>query len=284
MSRGDRARVVKIDGAPGVGKTTRLEQAVLDERDNGRSITDVYYITFARSGREESALALAEAYPDIQMEDVRSRAKTFHGVAYTTCAQNDLFENPDVQIITQRDDEHVFKQFCQRRGLRYVGESGNVLKKIRNGEDLSAAGDRLFAVAQWLTLKQYPPEQYHRAPQDLPCSGQRAVELLEEWDQFKRTARGLRMFEHHDYVEEAIERRYVPDRRNTGSTNSGATAARSTPCTSLATPSSRSTRSGQRNRCTSKRRTWTAPRCSKRVGGARRRSLTPRMRCCRRVR
>jgi len=207
----DRARVVKIDGAPRVGKTTRLEEAVLDERDNGRSITDVYYVTFARSGREESALALAEAYPDVKMEDVRSRAKTFHGVAYTTCAQNDLFENPDVQIITQRDDEHVYKQFCQQRGIRYVGESGNVLKKIRNGEDLSAAGDRLFAVSQWLTLKQLPADQNHRAPQDLPWPGNRAPTLLKEWDQFKRTARGLRMFEHHDYVEEAIERRYVPD-------------------------------------------------------------------------
>ncbi len=207
---GTRAQVTKIDGAPGVGKTTRLQKAVVDERANGRGLADLYYVTFARSGREESIRALSEAFPDADEEEVSSAAKTFHGVTFGACARADLFDDTDRQIITQRSDEQVYREFAQTHGLRFVGESGNILKKIRNGNDLSAPGDRLFAVSSWLTLKQYPPEEYHRAPQELPFDGTTAVRLLNEWDDWKRNHYALRRFEHQDYVEEAIRENLTP--------------------------------------------------------------------------
>lgn len=206
----DHAEVIKIDGAPGVGKTTKLQEYVAEERAAGRNLTDLYYLTFARASREDSAEALSEVFPDTDPEDVRKRAKTFHGAALTACLYADVFTDLNRQLITQRQDSQYFEEFCQRHGLQYVGEKGNVLKKIRNGDDLEGVGDRLFAVENWLALKQYDVSEYHRAPQTLPWCPDRAEELLRAWRDFKRTFDDLPLFEHHDYVNTAIEQELTP--------------------------------------------------------------------------
>ncbi len=86
--------IIRVDGAPGVGKSTRLFEFVEEEKESGKSLSDLYYLTFTRSGREESATKLAEVFPTADQEDLMKRAKTFHGAAWVACAINGLSGRP----------------------------------------------------------------------------------------------------------------------------------------------------------------------------------------------
>jgi len=44
--------VVRISGAPGCGKTTRLIEHVAEERDAGADLGDIHYVTFRRDAPE----------------------------------------------------------------------------------------------------------------------------------------------------------------------------------------------------------------------------------------
>jgi superfamily I DNA/RNA helicase len=202
--------VHRIDGAPGVGKTHTLREYIKDERDSGRSYIDMYYLTFSRSGVEDAEQALLDVFEGKDSDDVEKHARTLHSLALSVCAQAGVFDDFGEQIITQRQDEDFYRGFCDRRGLTYSGPARNHLKAMRDGEDLEAPGDKLFAINDWLTLKQYPPRRYHEAPQDVKWSHETATELLEAWDGYKR-GHGLRRFEHADYVDEAIQQGFTPD-------------------------------------------------------------------------
>jgi len=202
--------VHRIDGAPGVGKTHTLQEYVEDERDSGRSPWDVYYLTFSRSGVEDAEEALLDVYQQADADDVRGRARTLHSLSLSVCSQANVFEDLNQQIVTQRQNEQFYRTFCDGHGLTYTGPGRNQLKAMRNGETLEGTGDKLFAINDWLTLKQYPPERYNEAPQEVSWTRETAVDLLEAWDGYKR-GHAPRRFEHADYIDEAIERQLVPD-------------------------------------------------------------------------
>jgi len=204
--------VIKIDGAPGVGKSTRLFEYVKEEKDDGRSLSDLYYLTFTRSGREESATRLGEIYPRADNEDLLKRAKTFHGAAWVACALDGLWEDPNEQIIQPSTDGEVYEAFCDRFGLTYGGES-NALKALRDGEDIDGAGDALFAKNDWLQLTRRDFTDHHLAPTSMSLDYERITDLLNAWSEFKETGRpgrDLPIYEHADYVDVAIERGLTP--------------------------------------------------------------------------
>lgn len=204
--------VIRIDGAPGVGKSTRLFELVEEEKEGGRDLTDLYYLTFTRSGREESATKLGEVFPTADREDLMKRAKTFHGAAWVACALDDLWEDPNEQIIQQTTDEEVFRDFCDTNGLSYAGES-NTLKAIRDGEEVEGAGDALFAKNDWLKLTRRHPEDHHLAPTSMGLGHERVTGLLRGWEDYKMRGRAeasLPLYEHADYVDEAIRRELTP--------------------------------------------------------------------------
>jgi len=208
------AEVYKLSGAPGVGKTSRLFDLVREERERGTKLTDLYYLTFARSARSESQAELCEVFADtdIKEDDIKKRAKTFHGATWVACAGNDLWEDPGKQIIQPSTDEHEYRTFCNRVGLKYAGKT-DALRAERDGEDVSGNGDRLFAISDWLSLTCRPPEDHHLAPTSLPLDHTRAVDLLREWEEYKRNGGaggGLPRYEHTDYVDVALERDYRP--------------------------------------------------------------------------
>lgn len=204
--------IIRVDGAPGVGKSTRLFEFVEEEKEGGRSLTDLYYLTFTRSGREESATKLGEVFPTADQGDLMKRAKTFHGAAWVACAINGLWEDPNEQIIQPTTDEEVFRDFCDANGLSYAGES-NTLKAIRDGEEVDGAGDALFAKNDWLKLTRRPPEDHHMAPTSMALDHERVTGLLRGWEDYKLRGRpdaSLPLYEHADYVDEAVRRDWAP--------------------------------------------------------------------------
>lgn len=203
-------RVIKLDGAPGVGKTTKLFDYVSEEAEAGASLGEIYYLTFARSGRQESKERLADVFPDEDLDDVRKRAKTFHGATWVACAVNDVWEEPWQQVIQRGSDSDIYQDFCDRHGLSFSDESKNELEAARDGQDIEGNGNRLFAINDWLKLNRMEPAKHARAPVSLGLSHERTVNLLEAWDEFKRESREFRLFEHADYVDEAIQYELVP--------------------------------------------------------------------------
>ena len=205
----NRAEVVRLDGAPGVGKTTRLFELVEEEKERGTALSELYYLTFARSGRSESADRLAEVYESADLSDIKKRAKTFHGAACVASLIGGVLDDVGVQVIQRGLDDGVYRQFATSKGMSYTGEK-DVLRAAGDGKEPEGYADTLFAINDYLTLTRKPPEKYHHAPVNLPLPRDRVVSLLEAWDEFKRGARDARLFEHGDYVDEAIEQTLLP--------------------------------------------------------------------------
>lgn len=211
------AEVIKIDGAPGVGKSHSLLEAVEKETRSGLALNDFYYLTFTRSGREDTEESLLDLFPDADSEDVMARARTFHGCAWIACALNDFWCGKDDvdQVIEQDTDDDLYRRYASQNGMRYVGET-NPLQKLSEGQELNGTADDLYAISDWLSLERRPIEQFHMAPTQVSLPRTTVEEFLKGWEEFKRTGRpdeGEPLFEHPDYVDAAIDREYLPDAR-----------------------------------------------------------------------
>jgi superfamily I DNA/RNA helicase len=207
------AEVHRIDGSPGVGKSTRLLKLTERERDRGTALDELYLCTFARSGREESADALAEVFPDADREDVVRRAKTFHGVACSAAIRGGIIEDPHVQIIqrTGRGDEMPYREFAEAQGLGYASENRSTLQRLNEGENLQREGNRLFALNDWLKLSLKGPQDAASAPTRPSLRTDKTAELLDAWAEYKRrggpgrgSADALALYEHADYIDRVI--------------------------------------------------------------------------------
>jgi DNA helicase-2/ATP-dependent DNA helicase PcrA len=197
--------VTKLDGAPGVGKTTALFDTVESLAAEGHQLDDVLYLTFTRASRQEAIAELRDVYPSAERRDVKKRARTFHGAALVTCLAEGAIEDPEEQIITREDDEDVYATFCRQEGLDYDPDESDPFQDGAVGDGPDASGNRLFAIAEFLALSRRPVEEFHRAPVASPLSPSDTQTVLEAWDEFKASAAELPLFEHHDYVERAIE-------------------------------------------------------------------------------
>lgn len=197
--------VTKLDGAPGVGKTTALFETVDSLAAEGHQLDDILYLTFTRASRQEAIAELRDVFPDAERSDVKKRARTFHGAALVSCLAEDEIEDPEEQIITKEDDEGVYATFCRQQGLDFNPDESDPFQDGAVGNGPDASGNRLFAIAEFLALSRRPIEEFHRAPVASPLSPTTTQEVLEAWDEFKASATELPLFEHHDYVERAIE-------------------------------------------------------------------------------
>jgi superfamily I DNA/RNA helicase len=204
------AHVEKIDGAPGAGKTTRLFEHVEEEKGDGLAYYDLYYLTFARSSIDEVAAELAEVYPDD--DSAPDRARTFHSTALRALDDSGRRIDADNQIITRRSDGELYREFCDRHGLRFKNPDANPLATLQNGQDVEGEGDKLFALNEWLTQKRYPAERHREAPVETPWGTPTARRLLSEWEAFKQS-QDPPVYEHGDYVDLAIEKEAVPSVR-----------------------------------------------------------------------
>lgn len=207
--------VHRFDGAPGAGKSHKLREYVSKEAERGYGLNDIYYLTFTRSGRTETAEKLAEVFPDAEEEDRQKRARTVHGAAWIACAIGGLWvDDADVdQVIQRGSDDAFYQRFASRHGLRYVGER-NPLRKASEGEDTDGTADKLFAINDWLTLTRKPISEFHKAPTQLSIPADRVETLLEAWEAYKMAgppSHGEPVYEHGDYVDVAIENGYTPD-------------------------------------------------------------------------
>jgi DNA helicase-2/ATP-dependent DNA helicase PcrA len=205
--------VVRISGAPGCGKTTRLIEHVAEERDAGADLGDIHYVTFSRSAVEETRQKLADVFDVADDSDaVDAAGRTFHSLALSLVAA-DIFEQSQDQIIQRRTDTRFYEDFANRHGLRF---DANQVGQRRPG-DVSAggrpSGNRFFDVADQLRLRDLEPSQVGQVPIELPRSPERLEEILNAWAHRKRAGRkgqGLPLYEHSDYVHECIDRGYAP--------------------------------------------------------------------------
>lgn len=211
----------KIDGAPGAGKTTSIFNDIEEHADNGVPFEDILVVTFTRSARRDARKELRDVYPAAERRDIKKSVLTFHGAAFVSCLDAGALIDGD-QLIVQDEHPEPYAEFCRANMLPYNPESTPTRAEIRNGDvgDM-AAGNRLFAISDWLALTQRPVEDFPRSPISTQLGYEQVVDLLDRWDDFKQAGDDIQMddgevvnapyVEHHDYVDLAIEGNLVPD-------------------------------------------------------------------------
>lgn len=209
------AHVTQIDGAPGTGKTYTLRKKLEAEAADGLTANGFWWLNFTNSGREDVAPEILEVFGHDD-EEAADRAKTLHGLALSLAIRAGVISPETVgeQIIVQgvfdEDDVDPYAEFCQRRGMTYDPDAADPRKLLSGESTTEHTGNKLFAINDYLTQTCKPPEKWRDAPTDIRIAGDRVIDLLESWDEYKRTAFDLRLFEHGDYVELAYQRHLTP--------------------------------------------------------------------------
>jgi superfamily I DNA/RNA helicase len=157
---------------------------------------------------------LADLFPNAD-GDATDRAQTFHSLVLSLTIRNGLIPadaRDDVLIRPLDPDvQGYYADFCDRHGLGFNPDYANPRKLFGGEKATEHTGNLLFAVNDYLTQTCKPPEKWQSASVDLPIPGDRVVALLDAWSDYKRTAADMRLFEHGDYVAEAVDRSLYPD-------------------------------------------------------------------------
>lgn len=125
----DSAKVVRINGCPGGGKTTELFNRVQRHQRDGMEAGDMLYLTFTRTGRDEVADRLLGVF-DGEEDEIDGRAKAFHGAACSECYHAGVIDDVGEQVIqpgSKVDDTDPYRDFCAARGLSYDDEEKSPL-------------------------------------------------------------------------------------------------------------------------------------------------------------
>lgn len=206
--------VYRIDGSPGAGKTHTLKSHLADEKREGLPPGGFYWLNFSNTGCEDVKPVLGEIYPDT--EEVERRAKTVHGLALSLAIRHGIIDPDTVdEVIIQQGgsgetETDPYRSFCDRQAIRYDPEVANPRKLLAGERQTEHAGNKLFAINDYLRQTCKPPEKNRAAPVNIRVSRERVARLLREWDRFKREAFDFRLFEHGDYVEEVIAQGLEP--------------------------------------------------------------------------
>lgn len=210
-------RVIKIDGAPGAGKTHTLTRKLREGKRDGLAPGGFWWLTFTRAGRDDVEPELRDVFPDA--DDVEDNARTLHSLALSLVIRNDLIDMdaaPDdapgpIIVPGNYDDElDPFAHFCDVRGMRYDPDAADPRKLLAGEESTDYPGNKLFAINDYLRQTCKPAEKWRQAPIDIEIADSRVSALLEEWDEYKRDAFDWRLFEHGDYVDLAYHSGVLP--------------------------------------------------------------------------
>jgi len=277
--------VIQIDGAPGAGKTHTLKEKLREEKHDGLGVDSFWWLTFTNAGRSDVKPELADLFPNAD-GDATDRAQTFHSLVLSLTIRNGLIPADAVDDVLisplDPDVQGYYADFCDRHGLGFNPDYANPRKLLGGEKATEHTGNLLFAVNDYLTQTCKPPEKWQSASVDLPIPGDRVVALLDAWSDYKRTAADMRLFEHGDYVAEAVDRSLYPDvdvllvdefqdlaLLNINSTNRGETADGLSRSISPVTRISPFTHSVGGRRTTSSTRTPKTGSCSKHPTDAR---------------
>lgn len=192
-------------------------------------LTDFYWLNFSNAGRRDVEPEIAEVYADVDTgehdDSPADRAKTFHGLTLSLAIDQGLInggEEPE-QIIVQGQylhddaveeyDPHV--HFCERNYLPYDPQQGDPRKLLRGEGRTDNAGNKLFAINDYLTQTCKPVEKWKHAGIETPTRDHAVPKLLKKWDEYKKNPPidGIdrRLFEHGDYVDMAYHAGLTPD-------------------------------------------------------------------------
>jgi len=215
--------VTRVDGAPGTGKTYTLRKRLEDRKAAGLNPDAVNWITFTRAGTEDAVETVADVFTDLTDDDTDLSpddvARTFHSLTLSLLLRTGLVEfdediEPDPVIVqgTYDDDEiDPYAEFCERYGMSYNADGSNTKKLLSGETEKTPPGNKFFAIADFLNQTCKPPSKHWDAPVETSIPNGEIEELLQRWDEFKRTEYGHRVFEFTDYVHYAYEEGVVPD-------------------------------------------------------------------------
>lgn len=216
------AKVTKIVGSPGSGKTTELLQCVQQEVKAGLEPDNLLIMTFTRAAQNDAFSRLLDVYPDPSncQVSLSKRVKTIHGAALSACLSDHVLllrsrqniNGPGQLLIcrSNKSDADYYHWFFKKNfpAIRYK-KNCDPIKQLRAGEDIAAPlGNRLMALHTYLRSSCIKNENYHITPFDIELRRKQILEILNQWKHFKLKND---LIEHHDYIQRAIEASCSPD-------------------------------------------------------------------------
>lgn len=145
------ARVTRLFGGPGSGKTTELLDRVEDILDqDGVTINDLLVVSYTRAAANEVRERLAERL-DVDPRSLQGNVCTMHAKAY------ELLNLSRGDVVGEKDKE----EFCESYGLEYEDEySGSGRRTARS----TTLGNKIIATSQWLQRTRRQVADWHDVP------------------------------------------------------------------------------------------------------------------------
>ncbi|WP_423743334.1 ATP-dependent helicase (plasmid) [Haladaptatus sp. SPP-AMP-3] len=131
------AKVTRLFGGPGSGKTTELLDRVEDIlSQDGVTVNDLLVVSYTRAAANEVRERLAERL-DVDPRSLQGNVCTMHAKAY------ELLNLSRGDVVGEKDK----KEFCEDYGLEYEDEySGSGRRTARS----TTLGNKIIATSQWL--------------------------------------------------------------------------------------------------------------------------------------
>lgn len=201
--------VHRIDGAPGAGKThTLLDIIDAEVSDNGVSLGAILYLNFTNAGREDSKAAMHQRFPDVDRDTLDAVVRTVHSAALHAVADVGRYDYDNDTIIQPTNDDEYYREFADRVGMNYGGQT---LSDLAEDGELSGAGDTFFAINSWLAETYRTAKDARHAPTEFPWPSVHTFRRLQrQWEEFKQEHPDGPLWEHHDYVQDAIDANAFP--------------------------------------------------------------------------
>jgi superfamily I DNA/RNA helicase len=208
--------VITFLGGPGTGKTAHLLASLQNERDtNGIRPTDIMFVSFTRSQRDNVRVRIKDLFPQATSQDIDNAVKTFHGAALYSCKQAGVVDPNQQIIITESTYPEIYRDFCKENSIHYdvryrdivAGDDDRIYRK----KGSIPAGNAIFIISRYLTQQNWGPERWPEAAAQIGISPPRIIgeitDLIQRWDLFKQD---YGLLEHDDYVQRALVAKVRP--------------------------------------------------------------------------
>ena len=145
------AKVTRLFGGPGSGKTTELLDRVEDIlAQDGVTVKDLLVVSYTRAAANEVRERLAERL-DVDPRSLQGNVCTMHAKAY------ELLNLSRGDVVGEKQKE----EFCEQFGLEYEDEySGSGRRTARS----TTLGNKIIATSQWLQRTRRQVADWHDVP------------------------------------------------------------------------------------------------------------------------